>query len=177
MENILSSFDSCGYCPYKQQRHLTDEQKTNRLEPPIGLESNNSKTLLVFQSPGVEEWECGKAIQNITKPGGTAGARIYQSWERTGFVRNDFDIVNLIRCFSGSTSSRDNKPDLLAICSCVDKLIADLNTHQYERVISFGDEANQIISALKKSGRFKFIVRNSKHPNGGASQDSLDALW
>lgn len=171
-------YDSnCNACPYHQQMHLRESHRTSRNSPPIDLEINNSNTLLVFQAPGKEEWRVGRAIQPTIKTGGSAGRRIEMSWERSNKQRADFDIINSVQCFPGNEGERDLVPDVMAICSCSQRLENILRTNAYKKIVVFGDIANQVIATICKRLKVTTRIVVGKHPNGGVSQIALDNLW
>lgn len=100
--NRMKKYDDlCNDCPYNGGNHLEGTQFFNPKYTPLKLESNNSEILLVFQSPGEEEWKNGIAINPTKKQGGSAGIRILNSWKRCKRTRKDFDITNIIQCFPG----------------------------------------------------------------------------
>jgi len=138
---------------------------------------NNSKTLLIFQAPGTEEWKKGEAIQNVKKTGGTAGARIAQSWARINKNRSDFDVINAVRCFPGKVGERDIEPNVMSICSCSSKLENDLKNNDYNKIITFGKVAEQVVDSLIQRIDKKPEIINVKHPTGGIKKDELDSLW
>jgi len=172
------SYDSnCDNCPYKNQIHLNNDNKTNRESPPIELESNNSDTLLIFQAPGTEEWIKGKAIQPVIKQGGTVGRRIELSWKRKKKNRNDFDIINTIQCFPGNNGNRDLEPNNMSICSCSNRLESILKKNRYKRIIAFGEISQNVVDNLIRKLKLEVNVVKSKHPAGGLSNKNLDSLW
>lgn len=71
---------NCQSCPYLNQAHLRSELRTTRPEPPVELERNNSRVLIVGEAPGIEEWHAGAPFQAVKKIGGTAGSRLELSW-------------------------------------------------------------------------------------------------
>ena len=144
-----------------------------RHSPPIELEKNESDILLIFQAPGIEEWKVGKAIQPTKKPGGTAGRRIELSWKRKGKVRADFDIINTVQCFPGNNGGRDLSPNILSICSCQNRLREVIKNNKYDKIITFGKIAKNIIENLNTPS----TIINSKHPTGGLKNSDLDKLW
>lgn len=172
----------CSECPYFYQKHLPDSAKTTRSSPPIGLESNDSKVLLVFQSPGEEEWNVGMAIQPTKKRGGTAGSRIAQSWGRTGCARHNFDIINVVQCFpgkiyGGNSGGRDAKPNQMAICACAYRLKNVFESQQYKRVIAFGEIAQDVVKSISSTTGFSGQVVEARHPSSGMTRSELDLLW
>ena len=108
------------------------------------MENNNSDTLLVFQSPGIEEWGKGQAIQPSRKKGGTAGRRIELSWERKQKNRYDFNIINAVQCFPGNDGDRDLEPNIISIYSCLNRLEHIQKEKNYKRIILFGQIAQNV---------------------------------
>lgn len=173
----MSRYSCCGVCPYIEQAHIHDlKLKTSRVNPPIELENNNSDILLIFQSPGDVEWKIGRAVQDTTKIGGTAGSRISDSWKRVSKSRTDFDIVNLVRCFPGRKEKRDLKPNMKSICSCTVKLSFDLIKKEYKKIIVFGALAKKSVATLQEVYP-KTLFKFATHPNGGIKKKDLDNLW
>ena len=172
------SYDSyCKNCPYQDQKHLNVQGKTDRKSPPIELEKNNSDILLVFQAPGIHEWEKGKAIQSVKQQGGTAGKRIELSWERMQKHRDDFDIINTVQCFPGKNGDRDLKPSRISICACSGRLENILKNNQYKKIITFGAIAQNAIASLVTKLELNITISESKHPAGGLKNKDLDVLW
>ena len=108
------------------------------------MENNNSDTLLVFQAPGIKEWEMGQAIQPIQKQGGTAGRRIELSGGRKQKIRNDFNIINAVQCFPGNNGDRDLEPNIISIYSCLNRLEHIQKEKNYKRIILFGQIAQNV---------------------------------
>lgn len=142
---------NCPLCPYYNQAHLANEQKTMRSNPPVPLEDNNSNTLLIFQAPGIEEWISGVPIQPTRKKGGTAGARVALSWKRQKESRTQFDIINVVQCYPGNRGNdgdRDDRPHTLATCACSKRLQEILAVKNYSKIIVFGEIAGEIAQHL-----------------------------
>jgi uracil-DNA glycosylase len=174
----MSYDEHCKNCPYNNQIHLNNGNKTDRKSPPIELENNKSDILLVFQAPGIEEWVVGKAIKSNIKQGGTVGRRIELSWRRKGKKRNNFDIINTVQCFPGRKEDRDLKPDNMSIFYCSNRLENILKTNkQYNKIILFGEIAQSVGDNLIKKLKLEVDVVKSKHPAGGLSNENLDNLW
>jgi uracil-DNA glycosylase family 4 len=167
----------CASCPYREQQHLRHEQQTSRDSPPIELETNGRSTLLLFQAPGTKEWEVGKPIQPTRRRGGTAGARIQESWIRAGKERRDFDILNAVQCFPGNDGGRDREPAEKSITCCQSRLGAILNQKNYTKIIVFGNVASSVVAALTRGDTIKAQIVQAPHPNGGVFKAVLDALW
>lgn len=173
------TYDSsnCQNCPYIGQVNLPDELRTTRLHPPVELESHGSKTLIVGEAPGIEEWRVGAPFQRTRRVGGTAGARLAKSWERVGKCREDFDILNVVQCYPGVAGKRDARPHALAVCSCANRLGAVLVERQYTRVVCLGEVAKQVVPHLRRVHDLSFEVVLCPHPTGGASNLELDSVW
>jgi len=168
---------NCNKCHYLQQNHLPRNQRTNRVNPPVELEANNSNTLLVFQAPGVEEWKVGRPIQPTIKVGGTAGRRIELSWKRSNKRRQDFDIINSVQCFPGTEETRDAPPNTIAICLCSKRLESILSQIEYENIVVFGDIAEQAIRSICNILSISPNIISARHPNGGVFRRELDDVW
>ncbi|MBL0577177.1 hypothetical protein JD491_05985 [Aeromonas caviae] len=173
--------ENCPTCPYYEQKHLDTTSKTDRKYPPVTLENNKSEVLLVFQAPGIDEWHVGKAIQPVKKKGGSAGARIEQSWSRCQKHRNDFDIINVVQCFPGtisnSTSTRDLPPNSISICKCKSRLLTAITAKKYSQIIVFGKVAHETVNCLFQYINYKPVITYATHPTGGVSRQLLDELW
>jgi hypothetical protein len=167
----------CIECPYFNQKHLPPNQQTTRSSPPVELEANGSNTLLVFQAPGNIEWDKGLAIQPTKKKGGSGGARIAQSWQRSGKQRTDFDIINAVQCFPGIFGERDDPPSPQAKACCAKRLKAVLLVGNYLKVIPFGDVARETLNSLLKETGQAPTVPTIRHPNGAVEKSDLDAVW
>jgi len=170
--------ENCSACPYFKQSHLIGSDFiTSREFPPVASEINGSNTLLVFQSPGVREWDIGLPLQATKKRGGSAGRRVELSWLRTGFRRKQFDITNAILCYSGFHCGRDNHPAQDAERCCINNLRAVISGGSYSRIISFGDVANRLTAEVLESAFATADWVAVKHPCGGLKNKDLDSLW
>jgi uracil-DNA glycosylase len=169
--------ENCLGCPYFKQSHLLGSKFiTNRSFPPVCSEINGSDTLLVFQSPGIKEWDTGLPLQATKKQGGTAGSRIELSWSRTGVHREQFDITNAVLCYAGH-NGRDKPPESNAERCCMHNLRATIDGGNYSRIISFGNIANRLTAEVLGG---KFVPKQHivvKHPCGGLKNKDLDSLW
>ncbi|MBX2977479.1 MAG: hypothetical protein KF721_15235 [Ignavibacteriaceae bacterium] len=168
----------CDLCPYFNQLHLEGNIfSTNRNSPPIILENNSSSMLLVFQSPGIKEWEEGIAIFPERKKGGSAGRRIELSWIRKQKQRSEYDIINVVQCFPGRVGIRDNFPSISAICSCKNRLKDVLENSNYVKIIAFGTLAIDVTKSILREINKNVPLVESVHPNGGITNEELDRLW
>jgi uracil-DNA glycosylase family 4 len=168
---------NCQKCPYLNQAHLPDELRTIRAEPPVMHERHGSKTLIVGEAPGFEEWQAGAPFQAVKKIGGTAGARLEQSWKRASKCREDFDFINSVQCYPGKKGTRDARPNQLALCACTGRLASILKENKYERAICFGEASKGVVSHLSRVYDLSFEVVLCRHPTGGVRNTQLDAVW
>lgn len=175
------SDSKCSQCPYLNKDHLQGTNFYRLGSGPLGIDlGNSSTTLLVFQAPGVTEWSNRKPLQPYGNSSSSAGARIHNSWARTGKARSDFDITNSVQCFPDKYSnSRDKRPRKPAINKCLEWLKEDIKAGVYTEIIAFGriaqDQVDQAISQLGLTR--KITVIHSRHPSSGVSNQSLDSLW
>lgn len=139
------------------------------------MEDNGGSILLVFQAPGVSEWEVGRPI--ISNKPSSAGARLARAFCQAGKTRQDFNITNTVQCFPGKKearsgeTARDRSPVASARFHCSHWLRQDIEAHAYERVVVFGSHAREAVYALgyEHDPRFHCI----KHPTGGLSNVKL----
>ena len=167
---------NCCSCPYFNQKHLDQKERTCRGDPPVEAEVNGSDVLIVALAPGVEEWRRGSALMPCKRQGGTAGSRVQQSWKRTCKVRKDFDIIEAVQCYPGREGgARDKKPVEEAVTACTERLRATLKQGKYRKAIALGKVAFESLKAA--STGLALTLDKGPHPNAGASNDDLDALW
>lgn len=169
--------DHCTACPYFDAKHLSSAERTARCRP-IPLESNGSKVLLVFQSPGIDEWINGKPISSCNPR--SAGMKLQAAFRSAGLGRNAFDIANVVQCFPGKktpvgkSAPRDKSPLSAAIAACSKWLQEDILNGRYERVVVFGGPAKRALFRLgyKNDPLFSF----ARHPSAtGVSISQLAA--
>lgn len=169
-------YKECRMCIYFGQKRLAKKFKIRRQFVPIKIEQHNSSTLIIFQAPGINELNNGKAIQSSKKRGGSAGRRIEASWKRVGKSRGDFDIVEAVRCYPGERKNgRDKKPRKKSIECCSRILEREINNGNYFKIIAFGVIAQEMLKEI--SIKNKCVIINATHPNGGISNADLDLLW
>lgn len=167
---------NCCGCPYFNQRHLSQAERTCRDDPPVEAEDNGSDVLIVALAPGVEEWRCGKPLMPIKKPGGTAGRRVQLSWQNKCKHRGDFDIIEAVQCYPGEgKNGRDKEPMKGAVNACAARLQVALQRKKYRKVIALGKAA---LKSLQKANTDpKLCIVEGPHPTGGAKNRILDDLW
>ncbi|MCM8565785.1 uracil-DNA glycosylase family protein [Thauera linaloolentis] len=165
---------SCS-CPYTGAEHLSCAERSIRSQP-IPLENNGSSILLVFQSPGADEWKNGKPISSSNPR--SAAMKLKSALETIGLDRESFDIANVVQCFPGKKeprgtgAPRDKNPVYAAVSACSKWLHHDIRTGQYERVVVFGCPAKRALHRLgyKNDSRFVYV----RHPS--ASGVSISQL-
>ena len=133
-------------------RQLSEEMRTIHYQP-FSLEDNNSKILMLFQAPGVEEWKSGKPISSSSvKSAGGKLRTAFQSIEKTRFDNN---ISNVIQCFPGQARTkendklRDKSPPKAACNACSKWLADDMSKGSYKRIIVFGNCAKEAVKRLR----------------------------
>lgn len=144
---------------------------------PLAMEDNGAPVLLVFQSPGVNEWKSGRPVSSTKS--GSVGARLANAFKRVGKERRDFNITNIVQCFPGKRraqpglASRDLTPIASARRHCSHWLRQDIEATDYKRVVVFGSQARDAVLALGYTGnpRFHYL----RHPSGGLSDAKIVA--
>ena len=147
-------------------------------ENPIKLEKNNSKVLLIFQAPGLEEKKLKRPI--ISRKVNSAGYRLTKSWHSKSKERSDFDITNAVLCYPGfdEKTKRDKKPDSKSKRYCLNNLEADIVDNNYSKIICFGTVAINQIKKIKNKIKHKVEIIERKHPCANGVKDvDLDELW
>lgn len=166
----------CWGCTFKNAGHLPDDIIFIRSRP-LSMEDNAASILLIFQTPGLDEWETGRPISS-TNPR-SAGARLRKAFERLGTSRANYNITNAVQCFPGKKPQtndkrpRDNKPPAEVIRRCSHWLRQDIEAREYERIVVFGDPAKKAVQAHNygEDPRFRFV----RHPSSGLFNAELDA--
>ena len=162
--HMPSSYSAhCIGCPYIYGRHLSEEMKILIRCQPLSLEDNNSKVLLLFQAPGVEEWKSGKPISSTSAK--SAGEKLRAAFHSIGKARVDYNISNVVQCFPGkrepkeNDNPRDKSPPKAACNACSKLLQEDISKGGYKRVIVFGNYAKEAVQRLRygKDPRFQFF--------------------
>lgn len=166
----------CNNCPYAQN-------------PAINLkyENNKSNHLLVFQSPGYDEWmgknltTSGKRIPIDSISPHSCAARMRNSFSRKKVSRKDYDIAEAVCCFPGKLSSngRDKKPTVKSINQCAVNMSQLLSKNKYLKITCFGsiayDVVNKAIKIIKNwTGP---IPTHVSHPSGRISNETLDQSY
>ncbi len=163
----------CAGCPYAGANHLPLEQRQRRTTP-LSMEDNRGPVLLVFQAPGIHEWENGRPISS-TKAG-SAGVRILNALP-AGKSRQSYNITNTVQCFPGKPQAqagkrtRDKPPLAMASKHCSNWLRNDIEAYPYERIVVFGSHAHKTVRALGYGSDPRFCF--PKHPTGGISNEAL----
>lgn len=163
--------DHCTECPYNPTNEHS-ESPINRPLAPLNMEVNATQTLLIFQAPGVDEWEKREPICNPKS--NSAAARIRKALERTGQSRMGFSITNSVQCYPGKgASGRDNPPLSAAKKCCANWLKQDIEAFAFSRIVVFGSKAKESVTKLGYANdpRFRFL----RHPSGCLTNADLDA--
>ena len=165
MQNLQVNNKWCKKCPYSGAAHMNNQGK------PLRLENNNSKILLVFQAPGIEEWKQRKPI--ISKKRNSASSRMENAFKRKCKNRQDYDITEAVQCYPGYGNNRDKKPSKKAVECCKEHLKRDIINGKYEKIIAFGRIAQESVSEIVK-GVASIEIVNKRHPCGGVTNNELD---
>src|SRR6478609_342901 len=91
MPNLES--DTCRNCPYHPDTRLVPRPE-GRSHSPLSAELHDSKTLLLFQAPGINEWNDGKPLSS--EEDGSAGFRFKDALAKAEKQREDFDIAEAV---------------------------------------------------------------------------------
>lgn len=155
----------CQQCPYF----------STEIFSPLSIEKKpNASILLVFQSPGRDEWENKTPISSENRQ--STAARIRNALTRVGKSREEFDITNAVQCFSGiSNTGRDKKPSKIARKYCMELLRLDISSKPYDKVIVFGQVAQKSVETIMALMNTQITTEYLKHPSGGLSNHDLDS--
>lgn len=173
------NFSQCLGCPYCNQAHLNGTQYYTSNNVPLDIEQNNSKTLLVFEAPGEDEWinKVPISSQKIH----SCSYRMKQSFTRKVVNRFDYDITEIVQCYPGKNlNKRDKKPVKQAINCCSKYLLNDILNNNYTTIVCFGviasNTVNKIINDYNKNNYNKITanVKLAFHPSGDVSNLTLD---
>lgn len=162
----LSSYVNCDGCPYKDRQHLEGKMYEIR-NSPLLPELNNSFTLLVFQSPGLNEWINGHPISSNSKR--STAHKIERAFSLAGKARIDFDITNSIQCYTGKlpedgiSKPRDRPVNQYAIERCSNRLQDLISSKKYKKIVIFGRVAQKAISKIDLSEGT--LIEYSAHPS------------
>jgi uracil-DNA glycosylase len=175
---ITSNYSDCDYCPYKNGLHLDPEFYKIR-NSPLSAETNGSKTLLVFQSPGLDEWRNGRPISSTNNR--SAAYKIESAFKALQKTRKDFDITNAVQCYTGKCSNKDTtKPRDLGVRKAASKICAKrlqdlIEFNGYDNLVVFGSVARNSMKIIDIPQNIKVIF--SKHPSArGVSIESIARL-
>ena len=164
----------CIGCPYERAEHLAPAERAVRATP-LSLEDNGGQVLLIFQAPGIGEWERGRPVSS-TAPG-SVGARLETAFVDSGRSRTNYDITNSVQCFPGKKEMingkrpRDKRPSAAARRQCANWLRQDITARRYKRVIVFGSIAKEVVRSLAGIDMTSFTF--CRHPSGGLSDAKL----
>ena len=179
MPNDFNNKD-CKNCPYCNGKHL-NPPVNNCL--PLSAELNDSNTLLIFQSPGFDEWTGNQGKNNhapiISNKTSSTANRMRKSFERNETKRDSYDITEAVQCYPGKNiSGRDKRPSITVIRCCSGHLAFDLGKN-YEKVVVFGKVAETAVNLVFKAdenlakkyvGKIIFVP----HPSSGLTNEELD---
>lgn len=159
------SYANCADCRYSHGRHLPAEAKALR-NHPLSLEDNDSRTLLILQAPGIEEWKSGKPISSDSPQ--SAGGKLRKAFHLLGKQRTAYNISNVVQCFPGKQAPRGNKeprdrsPPKSVRSACSKWLREDISKGNYTRVVVFGRHAERAVKELGYEIDSRFVF--APHP-------------
>jgi uracil-DNA glycosylase len=162
----IANYYDCDGCPYKHGLHLSEKFKKIR-RSPINPEKNGSKTLLILQSPGLDEWKNGHPISSTNNR--SAAHKIESAFQILQKSRKDFDITNAVQCYTGklsknnSNTPRDRPVNKLASRVCSMRLEKLIKSENYGTLIVFGSIARSSIENIKIPTNISVIF--SRHPS------------
>ena len=164
-----NTFNNCTNCPYSQ---------TITTLSPIGIENNGSSTLLVFQSPGNDEWTrktiSGKRIPIDSISPHSAANRMRKSFVRKKVLRTSYDITEAVKCYPGKGKKRDKKPKKDAISICEQYLENDIINNHYTKIVCFGEIAYDMVDSIVRKNNIQVNYVKAPHPSSGVSNDTLN---
>jgi uracil-DNA glycosylase len=173
-----SNYSGCDFCPYNNGLHLDPEFYKIR-NSPLSAEINGSKILLIFQSPGLDEWRNGSPISSTNNR--SAAYKIESAFKALQKTREDFDITNVVQCYTGKRSNKDTtKPRDLGVRKaaskiCVKRLQNLIQSNDYDNLVVFGSVAKNSMKIIDIPQNIKVIF--SKHPSArGVSIESISSL-
>jgi len=166
----------CQGCPYEGASHL-DDRFSDCEARPLSMEDNGASVLLIFQSPGVEEWRTKRPLASLNRM--STAMRLQRAFAKTHLTRQNFNITNAVQCYQGKAPPIEGKPprdDELcetAIKHCAQWLKLDIENHNYARIVVFGRVAKRSVRDLDCFPEAK--VTYLYHPSGGLSNEKLFA--
>ena len=159
--------EHCNGCPY-------NSGSNRREDLPLSMENNSDDVLLIFQSPGSDEWRTKRPLYLEREIPPDAAARVRNSVEEITGDGNEwrryFSITNAVQCYVGP---RGADPEPTAQTQCANWLHCDIVSRPWRKIVVFGETAGQSVNDLgydHNDERFRFI----RHPSGGLTNDTLD---
>jgi len=175
-------FSNCGECPFNpynktvaKRAHTFSCTVLNAL--PLEKEAHNSKTLLVFEDPGIIEWEHRIPIFDARKPdaagksySNSAGSLIAHAFEVCKMNRTDYDITEAVQCFPDIKANKIQSEIDRASIFCLHNLFSDIYGRGYSKIICFGDVAErsvlQVVEIIKSiDSRYSIFPTKLVHPS------------
>lgn len=164
----------CLGCPYEGANHLDDKFSDSEARP-LNMEDNGASVLLVFQSPGTEEWRAKRPLASLNRS--SAAMRLERAFTKLHLTRQNFNITNAVQCYQGKAASIGGKPSRddelceTAIKHCAQWLKLDIENHNYARIVVFGAVAKRSVRNLDCFPEAKVIYLH--HPSGGLRNEEL----
>lgn len=132
--------------------------------------------MLIFQSPGLDEWRNGTPISSTNNR--SAAYKIETALKTLQKTRRDFDITNAVQCYTGKRSDKDTtKPRDQAVRKSASKICAKrlqnlIDSNGYDNLVVFGSVAKDSMRKIAIPKNIAVIF--SKHPSArGVSIESI----
>lgn len=156
----MCHFASCNKkCPYKKcstapsKNHIYIHAKRNN--GPLGLYSLRSTNdiLLVFESPGIDEWSKGEPV--CSKRTNSAGYKLNSELSKQKKHKGNYDIAEAVRCFPGTSTKNINQKDqneLDKAAKYCRKYLKDIILcKNYRKIVCFGKVAKDNVKCIMLS--------------------------
>lgn len=180
-----NNYNFCGNCPYINQLHLPAKYHS-QIGSPLSIDyGNNATELLIFQAPGIDEWQgstiSGRRIPIDSNNSHSAAQRMRNSMQRKGTSRCNYDITEVVQCYPGKNKkgNRDKVPCLDSRLHCLQYLLVEsLLLKRYDRIVAFGRIAYEMavlaVNCASQLGFYQPDPTYARHPSSGVSNATLD---
>lgn len=152
-------YNKCSNKPSKNHKYILKKKNNGPLD--LFSKCKNNLTLLVFEAPGIDEWKNGEPVSSHRK--GSAAYKFNEELQKQGKNRQNYDIVETVRCFPGTSTKTDNQKDpkeLKNAAKCCQKYLERaLKAKSYTKIVCFGEVAKDSVSSVVKT----FIKQNNQH--------------
>ena len=154
MCNNNCPYKKCSKQPSKNLQYIYSKKNNG----PMELFSMNTANdiLLVFEAPGIDEWCKGEPI--CSKRRGSAGYKFNSELNKIGKQKQNYDIVEAVRCFPGKSTVGANQKiqtELEKAAKYCNKFLKQvILSKNYIKIICFGKIAKKsICSTIRRLGK------------------------